>query len=146
MATTSGKGGTVLWGSSSGINGTEMAAVLGWSMTQRAIVHAYHASSGSGTEGSGYKDRLTGPQDWSATVRCKYDAATNVVPVIGETVEVTLHVDDGVALSGQHDRYYAQCVAENVELEVDVDDGKVVAFVLSISGSGALTFDQSTPP
>lgn len=141
MATTSGKGGTVEWNSTGGQSGTELTAVLGWTLNRTVMVDKF-ATNDSG----GWKVGVSGVSDWSATVRCKYDAATNIVPQIGQEVEVTLFIDESEGISNQYDRYYANCVAENVELEVDVDTGKAVAFVLSISSDGALSFTETTQP
>lgn len=115
MATISGKDGSV----------NSFADITGWTLNVTSNNSAY-ASSSTG----GWKKRVPGVKDWSGSFSGKYNGS---VPVSeGEEVTLTLGVD-------ATDSYSGDAVIDQVNLQVDIDNGEVVGFTASFSGAGPLT-------
>lgn len=119
MAAISGKGGTATF------NGAQILQVTRWTLTHRSMNSAWASSSTAG-----YRNRVAGVKDWQGTIHAKYDAS--IVPTVGQIAALSLALDATDAASGQ-------AIVDEIELEVDIDTGQVVGYVLAYSGAGALT-------
>ena len=115
MATISGKDGQV----------NSFDDITGWTINVTSNNAAY-ASSSTG----GWKKRVPGVKDWSGTFSGKFNGELPVAE--GEEVALTLTLDGSSSFSGD-------AVIDQITLQVDVDDGDVVGFTASFSGSGELT-------
>lgn len=119
MAAISGKGGSATF------NSSQILQVTRWTLTHRSNNSAWASSSTSG-----YRNRVAGVKDWQGTIHAKYDAS--IVPEVGEIATLSLALDGSDSASGQ-------AIIDEIELEVDIDTGQVVGYVLAYSGAGALT-------
>jgi len=121
MAVLSGKSGTVKEGTNT------LAHITRWRLTHRANNSAWASSSTAG-----YKQRVAGVRDWSGSFAAVYDNATPLPVVVGNNY--TLHLTtDGT------DEFTGPAIIDNLEFEVDIDDGKVIGWTAEFSGNGALT-------
>ena len=122
MAALSGKNGTVTF------NSVAFSEMTGWSLNWSVNDGAY-ASSNTG----GYKTRVFGVQDWTATVNVKYvSGGAHPVAHAGAIANLALTVDGTDTYSGN-----AMLVSDSVE--TDLDTGNPVGIVLNFAGCGALT-------
>ena len=118
MAVISGKDGTVSFG------GSAVADCTSWSITTTSNNPAY----GSCDTG-GWKKRVAGIKDSSGTFTAKYNGA--IAMAAGDTGSGVFTVD-GTAT------YTVPIIIDQVQLEVDMDDGDVVGYSVDWSGDGAV--------
>lgn len=125
MAVLSGKGGTVTW------NSGAVSQILSWTCNETVVDSSFGSSSTSG-----WKNRVAGTRDWSGSFRALYD--TTIAPTVGQgtatgsAVSLVLGIAASESLTGN-------AMVTGVEMEVDVDNGTYVAYVVSFGGNGELT-------
>ena len=120
MAVISANGGTVTWDASAVNN------VLRWSVSIDANITPFATSSTSG-----WKTRVMGARNWSATVVTKRDTAAAVPFVIGNTAALTMTEDGAKTYSGS-------AIVESIEEGVDINTGDPIDVTVRLGGVGAL--------
>ncbi|MBA7474158.1 hypothetical protein ES707_09506 [subsurface metagenome] len=118
MAILSGKNGTLF------ISTSEITPVSNW----RLRITNYAAN-----DTGGWKKRAAGVRDSSGSFEVKVDDAGNCPVEEGDAITLKLHVDDNGS-----NYYQVPAVIDRVEVEVDINEGRIVAYVLEFSGNGAV--------
>jgi hypothetical protein len=123
MGAASGQYGTVHIGSS------ELLEVQSWKFSRKAAVHQY-ASNTTG----GHKKTVTGVKSGSGSISGAYDPDDPVDDHIEEGDSVT------AKLYTTATKYYTvPMVIENLDLEVDLDEGDIIGWEASFVADGAWT-------
>lgn len=123
MAVISGKDGTLY------ITAVETTPITNWKLDKTSDNKAYHANSSAGS-----KQRVAGVKDSSGSFEVKCDDASNAPVTEGDIVTVQLHVDDSTL------NYYSlSAIIDKVAVDVDIDDGEIVAYAIDFSGNGVIT-------
>jgi len=122
MAILSGKNGTLL------ISSTEITPVSNWRLRITSDNPNYAAN-----DTGGWKKRAAGVRDSSGSFEVKVDDAGNCPVEQGDSITLKLHVDDN---GGNY--YQVPAVIDRIEVEVDINEGRIVAYVLEFSGNGAV--------
>lgn len=123
MPVLSGKDGTLFVGAG------EAAPLVHWRL-ERTAANKHYVANDTG----GARRRLPGARDCSGSFEIKAAAAGRAPVEEGDVVLLKLHAD----ASG--DNYYeAPAVIDRVRVEVDVSEGRTVAWLVDFSGDGPVT-------
>jgi hypothetical protein len=122
MAVLSGKNGTLFLGTS------EITPVSNWK-----FVTTSHNPDYAANDTGGWKKRAAGVRDASGSFEIKA-TDQNTCPVEeGDTPALNLHIDN----SG--DNYYeVPAIVDKITVDVDINKGEIVAYVVEFSGNGAV--------
>lgn len=105
---------------------TAIPHVKSWTVNPSAELHAI------GTSGTaGWKNRVTGTADWTASVVC---AAQGAGPPLAEGDSATLQLWEN---GSQY--WTGAAVVESIESEADRDSGAPVLYTINFGGNGALS-------
>ena len=117
----SGKNGDAKW------DDVDFPDVVRITPRETGNMHDYHTS-----DSGGWRQRLTGPSDWSMTVECNCGPESLPVTGFGDTGTFKGYVDA--------DSYYeGSAVCGDIDVTVDIDTGEPVACTVNILGNGTLT-------
>jgi hypothetical protein len=123
MPVLTGKDGTLRLG------GTEVLQLVSWQIEKTAATKAYAANDTRGARG-----RVAGVKDCAGRLEIKATDSRKVPLAEGDTVALALHADG----SGQN--YYGlSAIIDAVRVEVDISEGKPVAYLIRFSGNGPIT-------
>jgi len=123
MPVLTGKDGTLR------LDETEVLHVTSWQIEKTAATKAYAANDTGGARG-----RVAGVKDCTGRLEIKATDSRNIPLAEGDTVALALHADG----SGQN--YYGlSAIIDAVRVEVDISEGKPVAYLIRFSGSGPIT-------
>ncbi len=120
MPVLSGKNGTLRLG------GAEVLHLTFWQIEKTAANRAYAANDTGGA-----KRRVAGVKDCAGRLEVKATDAAKVPVAEGDAVALALHADD----SGEN-YYELSAVVDSVRVEVDVSEGKPVAYGIRFSADG----------
>jgi hypothetical protein len=122
MAVLSGKNGTLFLGS------TEITPVVNWKLVTSSNNPDYAAN-----DTGGWKKRVAGVRDASGSLEIKASDDRNCPVEEGDTPTLALHLDD----SG--DNYYeVPSIVDKISVDVDINRGEIVAYVVEFSGNGPI--------
>ena len=123
MPVLSGKDGTLRLG------GAEVLHLTFWQIEKTAANKPYAANDTGGA-----KRRLSGAKDCTGRLEVKATDSAKVPVAEGDTVALALHVD------GSGDNYYElSAIVDSVRVEVNVSEGRPVAYGIRFSASGPIT-------
>ncbi len=123
MAVLSGKDGTLYLGA------VEVTPVSNWRLAITSFNPDYAAN-----DTGGWKQRAAGVKDCSGSFEVKAEDDGNCPVEEGDAISLKLHVD----ATGSN--YYAvPAIVDRIEVDVDVNRGRIVAFAIDFSGNGAIT-------
>lgn len=120
----SGKDGTLK------VSETEAKQVTNWKITKKATSSKF-ASNTSG----GWKRTVLGSKEWSGSFELKLSAGSPIPIKVGQAYPMTFHVDKVPT-----DYYVGTAAITQVDVEVDINDGKEITIPVTFEGDGALTF------
>jgi hypothetical protein len=123
MAVLSGKNGTLYVGED------EITPVSNWRLRVTSDNPDYAAN-----DTGGWKKRAAGVKDCSGSFDVKVEDAGNCPVEEGDTVALKLHVD----ATGEN-YYDVPAIIDEIEVNVDINEGRIVAFAIDFSGNGAIT-------
>ena len=118
MAVISGKNGTISFG------GSSVADCTGWSITTTSNNPAYGSC-----DTAGWKKRVAGIKDSSGNFTAKYNGAIAIAA--GDTGSGVFTIDGSAT-------YTVPIIVDQVQLEVDMDEGDTVGYSIDWSGNGAV--------
>ncbi|MGA2619839.1 MAG: hypothetical protein ABSF26_19675 [Thermoguttaceae bacterium] len=122
MAVLSGKDGTLYLGTS------EITPVSDWKLVATSNNPDYAAN-----DTGGWKKRAAGVRDASGSFEIKATDTQQCPIEEGQTATLNLHLD----ASG--DNYYeVPAIIDKISVEVDINKGQIIAYVLDFSGNGAV--------
>lgn len=122
MAVISGKDGTLY------LDGSEITPVTNWTLVKLSENKDYAANDTGGA-----RKRVSGIKDCRGTFEVKAADSQNVPCEEGDTATLKLHVDE----SG--DNYYeVPAIIDQIEVDVDINRGEIVAYAIAFSGNGAI--------
>ncbi len=122
MPVISGKAGTLLLG------GNTVSPISNWKLTITSNNKAYAAN-----DTGGCKARVAGVQDCSGSFECKVSDSGSCPVGPGDQSTAQLHVDATGA-----DYYQVPIIIDRIRVDVDINDGQIVAFAIDFSGNGTL--------
>jgi hypothetical protein len=123
MPVLSGKDGTLRLG------GAEVLQLTFWQIEKTAANRAYAANDTGGA-----KRRVSGAKDCTGRLEVKATDAAKVPVAEGDVVALALHAD----ASG--DNYYElSAIVDSIRVEVDISEGKPVAYGIRFSADGPIT-------
>jgi hypothetical protein len=122
MPVISGKAGTLLLG------GNTVSPISNWKLTITSNNKAYAANDTGGS-----KARVAGVSDCKGSFECKVADTGNCPVGAGEQSLAQLHVDATGA-----DYYQVPIIIDRIQVDVDINDGQIVAFAIDFSGNGPL--------
>ncbi|MEE9603281.1 MAG: hypothetical protein V3V75_08255 [Thermoguttaceae bacterium] len=122
MAILSGKNGTLY------ISSSEITPVSNWRLRITSDNPNYAAN-----DTGGWKQRAAGVRDSSGSFDVKVDSGGNCPVEEGDSITLKLHVDD----TGNN-YYEVPALIDRIEVEVDINEGRIVAYGLDFSGNGAV--------
>jgi len=122
MAILSGKNGTLY------ISSSEITPVSNWRL-QITSDNPNYAANDTG----GWKQRAAGVRDSSGSFDVKVDSGGNCPVEEGDSITLKLHVDE----TGNN-YYEVPALIDRIEVEVDINEGRIVAYGLDFSGNGAV--------
>lgn len=99
-----------------------------WSVNPSGAIHAYGSS-----DTAGWKNRVAGTSDWTATVRFNSQGAgldTDLMPGGSGTLEL---IETGAV------KWSGDAIVESVDSGASLDDGEIVEYTVNFGGNGALT-------
>ena len=123
MSVISGKDGTLYLGD------TEPTQVTNWRIEKIGGSKAYTANDTGGS-----RKRVAGVKDCSGRFEIKATDSANVPVEEGDTVTLKLHVDDSGA-----NYYQVPAIIEAIRVDVDINEGKMIAYEIAFSGNGPIT-------
>jgi len=123
MAVLSGKDGTLY------VDDAEVTPVSDWKLSVTSDNPDYVAN-----DTGGWKKRIDGVKDSRGSFEAKVDSGGNCPVEEGDAVTVELHVD-----ATGNNYYKVPAMVDRIEVEVDINRGRIVAFVVDFSGNGAIT-------
>jgi len=123
MSVISGKDGTLKLGDA------EVTQVANWRIEKTSAGKTYTANDTGGS-----KKRVAGTKDCSGRFEIKATDSANAAVEEGDAVTLELHVDDSGA-----NYYEVPAMIETIRAEVDISEGKTIAYVVTFSGNGPLT-------
>ncbi|MGA2063800.1 MAG: hypothetical protein ABSG86_02475 [Thermoguttaceae bacterium] len=122
MAVLSGKNGTLFLGA------TEITPVVNWKLVTSSYNPDYAAN-----DTGGWKQRAAGVRDASGSLEIKACDDRNCPVEEGDAITLNLHLDN----SG--DNYYdVPAIIDKLSVDVDINRGEIVAYVVEFSGNGAI--------
>ncbi len=120
MPVLSGKNGTLHLGSA------EVLHVIFWQIEKTAANRAYAANDTGGA-----KRRVSGVKDCTGRLEVKATDGAKVPVAEGDLVALALHAD------GSGENYYGlSAVVDSIRVEVDISDGKPIAYGIRFSADG----------
>jgi hypothetical protein len=123
MAAYSGKNGLVKSGS------TQLAEITGWKLSTKSNNPAWNSSTSSGS-----KKRVAGVKDGSGSFDLKVDDSDEIYDTLVEGDSVTLNLYLNAT------KFFAvPALIDNIDYDVDINDGEVVAATVAFSTNGAWT-------
>lgn len=123
MAVLSGKSGTLYLGED------EVTPVSNWRLSIVSDNPDYAAN-----DTGGWKQRAAGVRDCSGSFEIKVEDDGSCPVEEGDDVALKLHVD------GTGDNYYAvPAIIDQIQVDVDINEGRIVALAIDFSGNGAIT-------
>ncbi len=123
MSVITGKDGTLRLG------GVELAPLTSWRLVRTSRNRDYAANDTGGA-----RRRVAGIRDCRGSFALAATAAGNLPVAEGTAVELELHAD------GSGANYLAvPAIVDRIEVEVDIDRGEIVAFLVDFSGNGPVT-------
>jgi hypothetical protein len=120
MAVLSGKNGTLL------LNGGEITPVVNWKLVTTSQNPDYAAN-----DTGGWKQRAAGVRDASGSLEIKADDAQHCPVEEGDTATLSLQLDQ----SGNN-FYQVPAIIDKISVDVDINKGELVAYVVEFSGNG----------
>jgi hypothetical protein len=123
MAVLSGKNGTLYLAT------TEITPVSNWKLVTTSRNPDYAAN-----DTGGWKKRAGGVCDSSGSFEVKAADNGHCPVVEGDAVDLKLHVDH----SGQN-YYETPAIIDKITVDVDINKGEIIAYVVDFSGNGAVT-------
>lgn len=123
MSVISGKDGTLH------LDGAEVAHVTDWKIQKISRNRAYTANDTGGAT-----KRVAGVKDCSGRFEIKATDSIKVPVEEGDAVTLTLHVDDSGA-----NYYEVPAIIDAIRSDVDVSEGKTIAYLVAFSGNGQIT-------
>jgi hypothetical protein len=123
MAVLSGKAGTLK------LAGASVTPVSNWKLSLTSNNKAYAAN-----DTGGCKSRVPGVQDSSGSFECKVSDSGHCPVAAGDQVTAQLHVDGSGA-----NYYELPIIIDRIQVDVDINDGQIMAFAIDFSGCGAAT-------
>jgi len=123
MAVLSGKDGTLY------VSDAEVTPVSNWRLSITSNNPDYAAN-----DTGGWKKRTAGVKDCSGSLEVKVEDSGNCPVEEGDAVTLKLHVDD----TGSN-YYEVPAIIDKIEVEVDINEGQIVAHAIDFSGNGAIT-------
>lgn len=122
MAVISGKAGTLK------LAGNTVSPISNWKLTISSSNKAYAANDTGGS-----KARVAGVRDCSGSFECKVSTSGTCPVAPGEQPTAQFHIDGTGA-----NYYQVPIIIDRVQVDVDINDGQIVAFAIDFSGNGAL--------
>jgi hypothetical protein len=122
MSVLSGKNGTLFLGS------TEITPVVNWKLVITSNNPDYTAN-----DTGGWKQRVAGVRDASGSMEIKATDDQTCPVEEGDTPTLALHVDN----SGNN-YYQVPAIIDKISVDVDINRGEIVAYVVEFSGNGAV--------
>ena len=122
MAVLSGKTGTLFLGAS------EVTPVSNWKLVTTSNNPDYAAN-----DTGGWKQRAAGVRDSSGTFELKATDKNPCAVQEGDSPTLELHLDHGGA-----NYYEVPAIIDKISVDVDVNKGQIVAYVVEFSGNGAV--------
>jgi len=123
MAVLSGKDGTLY------VDDAEVTPVSNWKLSVTSHNPDYAAN-----DTGGWKKRVAGVKDCGGSFEVKVESDGNCPVGEGDAVTLKLHVD-----ATGNNYYEVPALVDRIEVDVDVNRGRIVAFVVDFSGNGAIT-------
>lgn len=123
MSVLSGKDGTLYLGTE------EVTPVTNWRLEKTSANKPYAANDTGGA-----KKRVPGVRDSAGSFEIKAADSANVPVDEGDAVTLKLHVDGSGA-----NYYEVPAVIDRLRVDVDINEGEIVAYVIDFSGNGAIT-------
>ena len=123
MSVISGKDGTLH------LDGGEVTPVTNWRLEKISGNKDYAANDTGGS-----KKRVAGVKDCSGSFEIKATDTGNVPVDEGDTVTLDLHIDD----TGNN-YYEVPAIVDRVAVDVDINEGEIVAYAVDFSGNGTIT-------
>ena len=123
MAVLSGKDGTLY------IGAAEITPVSNWRLSITSNNPDYAAN-----DTGGWKKRAAGVRDCSGSFDVKVDDSGNCPVAEGDAATLKLHVDD----TGSN-YYEVPAIVDRIEVDVDINEGRIVSYAVDFSGNGAIT-------
>ena len=123
MSVISGKDGTLLLGDA------EVTRVANWRIEKTGAGRAYTANDTGGA-----RKRVAGVKDCSGRFEIKAADSANAAVEEGDAVTLKLHVDGSGA-----NYYEVPAMIDAVRAEVDISEGKPIAYLVTFSGNGPIT-------
>jgi len=120
MPVISGKDGTLY------LNTNEVAPVANWRLKKTSSNKHYTAN-----DTGGCRKRVAGARDCSGRFEIKATETGNTPVDEGETVTLKLHVDES-----NNNYYEVPAIIDTIRTDVDISEGKIVAYVVDFSGNG----------
>jgi hypothetical protein len=122
MPVISGKAGTLK------LAGNTVSPISNWKLTVTSNNKAYAANDTGGS-----KARVAGVQDCSGSFECKVSDTGNCPVGAGDRSTAQLYVDGSGA-----NYYQVPVIIDRIQVDVDINDGRIVAFAVDFSGNGPL--------
>jgi hypothetical protein len=122
MAVLSGKSGTLFLGA------TEITPVVHWKLVTTSNNPDYAAN-----DTGGWKKRAGGVRDASGSLEIKAADDRHCPVEEGDAATLKLHLDD----SGNN-YYEVPAVIDKISVDVDINRGEIVAYVVEFSGNGPI--------
>jgi hypothetical protein len=122
MAVLSGKNGTLY------LNGSEITPVVNWKLTAQSSNPEYAAN-----DTGGWKKRVAGVRDASGSLEIKASDDRHCPIEEGDAPLLALHLDR----SGSN-YYQVPAIVDKISVQVDIQKGEIVAYLVDFSGNGPL--------
>jgi hypothetical protein len=123
MAVLSGKNGTLFLGAA------EVTPVVNWKLVTTSNNPDYAAN-----DTGGWKKRAAGIRDASGSLEIKASDDRHCPVEEGDAPTLKLHLD------GSGNNYYeVPAIIDKISVDVDINRGEIVAYVVDFSGNGAIT-------
>ena len=123
MSVLSGKDGTLE------IGGAVLLRLASWQIEKTSANRAYAANDTGGA-----KRRVAGVKDCTGRLEVKAADSGKAPVAEGDIVALALHAD------GSGDNYYGlSAIVDSIRVEVDISDGKPVAYLIRFSGNGPIS-------
>ena len=123
MAVLSGKDGTLY------IGANEVTPLSNWKLSITSHNPDYAAN-----DTGGWKKRAAGVKDCFGSFEVKVEDGGNSPVEEGDSVALKLHVD-----ATGNNYYDVPAMIDKIEVDVDINQGRIVALAVDFSGNGAVT-------
>lgn len=122
MSVLSGKNGTLFLGSS------EVTPVTNWRLAATSNNPDYAAN-----DTGGWKRRAAGVRDASGSFEVKATDAQHCPVEEGDAATLKLHID-----ASGNNYYEVPAIVDKISVDVDINQGEIVAYLVDFSGNGAI--------